>query len=789
MKISFTPNVITNNEFKHNKNSNKKSTQITYTSQINSQKINFYTYQDYNINFTGRTPENFYAQDFNRENMPDSMKEYLNYDYEQRRHIPPEQMMGEVFKYIKIADNFDDVKSIYPNEQLFKSLHKNNQNNRSSILWETKVAKQLSDKPLFKDGSDDFGMYLLRKIYLEGKTIKEINKDFYEKDINDSYRGIITKQIDSQTTSAFGIRYPKSAFWNSFIATREEYKNFFVTLPKNSTNPAVKIQNTNTQTTTINNLDNQNSNNKSVQKTRKYQIKNYQKKLLTGDIKESKADTQEIEKRIRRRFGKDDPEASFIVKYLSPIMAVAAERVHLSEEMKSFCEMENKKGKTSDDEFMFKRFWKHNPNLLNYYAETITDTIDMFEEIYAEGGLIPINKDLEVITANTENKSAIDNVNSEFVELLDYTQTITPEREKRYELHKNLQKDWDEHFITRYGAIPQAPLADSIEENSPSADIKEKPLTTNINKLYIQSLKIQSDIYPSEYSAKYINYMKNNKNIDDDYKAAYSYYVGNNDIDANSLKLSQDEFYDKFTKLEQDFVLNNEKDSIIAKLAIMDVLAENDYRDYKIYTLNTFDLQNINKDKTLIYSIIKNNKQRLNQIYTNYKTPIKPNEAKKIVNELFKQLQNYTPQKQVAQENLSEILLMLKKGTQSEPRAQLLKYILEKAVISSIPYAKIILNQNDTIEEKTVKFENIMYYPIDILLNNDSINLLQIIGAEALQKNINNLDEQVKIALISKISKMNANEMAFFEFTHAEYTNELNKNPEMCKQKYSFVLK
>lgn len=789
MKINFAQNIITNKEVRHNKNTNNQSIPIAPASQINSQHINFYIYQDYNINFTGRTPENFYAQDFNRENMPDSMKEYLNYDYEQRRHIPPEQMMGEVFKYIKVADNFDDVKSIYPNEQLFKSLHKNRQNNRSSILWETKVAKQLSDKPLFKDGSDDFGMYLLRKIYLEGKTVKEINKDFYEKDINDSYRGIITKQIDSQTTSAFGIRYPKSAFWNSFIATREDYKKFFVTLPQNSTNPAVKIQYSNTKATAVNNLDNQNSNSKSVQKTRKYQIKNYQKKLLTGDIKESKADTQEIEKKIRRRFGKDDPEASFIVKYLSPIMAVAAERVHLSEEMKSFCEMENTKGKISDDEFMFKRFWKHNPNLLNYYAETITDTIDMFEEIYADGGLIPINKDLEVITADTENKSAIDNVNSEFVELLDYTQTIAPEREKMYELHKNLQKDWDEHFITRYGAIPQPTLVDSIEQTTPAANIKERPFTTNINKLYNQSLKIESDIYPSEYAAKYINYMKNNKNIDEDYKAAYSHYVGNNDMDVNSLNLSQDEFYAKFTKLEQDFVFNNEKDSIIAKLAIMDVLARNDYRDYKIYTLNTFDLQNMDKDKTLIYSIIKNNKQQLNQIYTSYKTPIKPNEAKKIVNELFKQLQNYTPQDQVAQENLSEVLLMLKNGTKSEPRAQLLKYILEKAVISSIPYAKIILNPNDTVEEKTVKFENIMYYPIDVLLNNDSINLLQMIGAEALQKNIHNLDEQVKIALISKISKMNPNEMAFFQFTNAEYINELNKNPEMCKQKYSFVLK
>ena len=47
--------------------------------------------------------------------MPDSMKEYLFYDYENRQHIPPQQMMAEVFNYLTIADNFDDVKEIYPN--------------------------------------------------------------------------------------------------------------------------------------------------------------------------------------------------------------------------------------------------------------------------------------------------------------------------------------------------------------------------------------------------------------------------------------------------------------------------------------------------------------------------------------------------------------------------------------------------------------------------------------------------------------------------------------------------
>ena len=166
-----------------------------------------YGYQDFNINFRGRTPENFYEQEFNIKFMPETMKKYLNANYEERKHIPPEQIMNESFKYLKITDNFADVKSTYPDEILFKNLHEANLKGRSGILSDIKLAKEMSDTPLFNDGENDFGIYLLRKIYLEGKTIKEINKDFYEKDLNPDYKGIITQPITYGTTSAFGIHY------------------------------------------------------------------------------------------------------------------------------------------------------------------------------------------------------------------------------------------------------------------------------------------------------------------------------------------------------------------------------------------------------------------------------------------------------------------------------------------------------------------------------------------------------------------------------------------------------
>ena len=140
MKITATPHLTPINTYVYNRKKNDKTSQNATNPQISY--TNVHAYQDFGISFTGRTPENFYEQDFNRNNMPQSMKEYLDYDYETRQHIPPEQMMNEVFKYINVADNFEDVKNVYPNEDLFKNLHENKSRNISSVLYEIKPGKR-----------------------------------------------------------------------------------------------------------------------------------------------------------------------------------------------------------------------------------------------------------------------------------------------------------------------------------------------------------------------------------------------------------------------------------------------------------------------------------------------------------------------------------------------------------------------------------------------------------------------------------------------------------------------
>lgn len=417
-----------NKYYYQNKKNNKTNTTQTIPMQMNA-------YQDFNINFRGRTPENFYEQEFNVRHMPERMKKYLQENYEVRKHIPPEQIMNESFKYLEVTENFDEVKDIYPE---FSNLHDANLKGRTGILADIKLSRELSDTPLFKDGSDNLGIYLLRKIYLEGKTIKEINKDFYEKDLNPEYKGAITQPITYGTTSAYGIQYPKTDFWNSFIATRDEYKKFFVDLPKQNKSQLKKEL-----------VKKQHTTEPEKKYTRKYALKKYQKQLLKDDIKKSKGDVEQLEKAIRRRFTKDDPEAAFIVKYLSPIMTIAADRIHLSEEEKLFAET------NKDSENFFARFWKAKPELLEQYSTAITDTIELFEETYESGGMIPINSEYQVIKEGVENTKPIDFVPQRFVELLDYTQTIVPTRLQKYAEHEKLQSKWDEHFKWRYGEIEE----------------------------------------------------------------------------------------------------------------------------------------------------------------------------------------------------------------------------------------------------------------------------------------------------------------------------------------------
>ena len=208
------------NQFKNQKYS---------TSSVPQEKLP-YTYNNYNINFgarINRTPEDFYAQKFNIDNMPITVKEYLFEDFEQRQHMPPAQLQRQAFEYLKLADNVQDIKDMYPDEPLFAHLKElKDTKPNTGILLLLKWDAQTSKTPVFKDKNNkDLTTYLLKKVYLEGKTIEEINNDF-DNDATDAIKhelGVKDKKYFSHTNIyTLGIRYPKLPYYNSFLATRND---------------------------------------------------------------------------------------------------------------------------------------------------------------------------------------------------------------------------------------------------------------------------------------------------------------------------------------------------------------------------------------------------------------------------------------------------------------------------------------------------------------------------------------------------------------------------------------
>ena len=726
-----------------------KITQIDYRPYINSKKQNDNIqqetitnpviqngYKDFNINFRGRTPENFYAQEFNVKNMPETMKSYLNEDYETRKYLPPEQVMNQSFKYLNVIDNFSDVKSTYPDETLFENLHEANLKGRTGILSDIKIAKEMSDTPLLKDGSDDFGMYLLKKIFLEGKTIKEINKDFYEKDLATEYKGAVTQPITYGTTSAYGIKYPKTDFWNSFIATRDEYKKFIVDLPKQNKNDLKKelaakfgtSRNT-TQTTSVRNGA------EKTEKTprRKYSIKKYQRDQIKKDIKDAKADVNKVEKSIRKHFTQNDPEASFIVKYLSPIMTIAADRVHLSEEEKDFAEMLKNQGKKVEN--LFGQFWKAKPELLDYYSTMITDTIDLFEETYEEGGAIPINSEYQVITDKVKNQKPIDFVSPRFLELLDHVQTIVPNRMAKYAKHDELQKEWEEHFRTKYEEVQQETVIPQETSKTNMIDQLEVEAEKNNGKVYTlrgvdgEDIKIVANLdetfsdyirslnrgMPSSYVNASISKALKNPLVTEDAKLSFSVLKLLDRLDDDRI----------LGKTERDCIINVLQSDIVretcaASMAMADVYSEFSEHPERIYRNlqeknQTVDTQELSK-MILLHGGKQEVNAELNRLYSLYRKPLSDAEKLKISNIIVDYLRNFdvkfaesTSSVLCLEQDFIKTLCDIKKMCNDDKHLR--KKLKNKIVTSlkDINFARTLLQKSRNAEQYNAKCELIAH--------------------------------------------------------------------------------
>lgn len=424
-----------------------------------------FAYRDYNISFgerLNRTPENFYAQKFNIENMPDTLKKYLQEDFEERHHMPPAQLQREAFQYLRIADTVEDVKAIYPDEPLFKDLRRiSDTRPTTGTLLLLKWDAQMSQTPLFKDKENkDLTLYLLKKVYLEGKTLEEINKDF-DADSTDAIKkelGVKDKQYFSSTNlRTLGIKYPNLSYYNSFLATRND-KEY---IPRKFTQTRIVSQET-------------------IEKLREAS-----KSWWAGLNEIERA--QQIQKMLD---GKEMADSTF-AKFQGQIMTLAAGKMGFSEKLSQIW-ADRYSDETFTDDFpnydernreIMLEFWNKDPEFKTAYTEALQSIITEFEEAYNNKDTNP--QALETLLNQALNQKA---------------KILSKAREKQH-IKKEMQK------LSR----PQAPVEKAAQQEAsaptPQPDTTPKlsiDITSpkEVNRLYkkkeAESMKYFTDAFKKE---------------------------------------------------------------------------------------------------------------------------------------------------------------------------------------------------------------------------------------------------------------------------------------------------
>lgn len=491
--------------------------------QIQSKfSTNVYTqgyYQDYNLKISfkgGRNPQDFY--EYNKGRMPKTMNDYLHQNYSEHSNLAPVQLMSEAFDDLSVASTVDDIKELYPNEEKFAQLKPANYAAaKTGILRKIYEIKEMSEnpEPLFKDGCDDLTTYIVKKIYLEGKTVKEIDKDF-EKDINPIYE-LAAKAIDTtkadkneskyfsnSTTYSLGIRFPKVDFWNSFISTRDDYAR------------TKRIKTASGKFVNASSKEGIGETGKKIQKKteslpRKYNFNKTNLKRLSDTIVNSKGDASKALKEVKHKSNNKD-ELTFLQQYWSPIMSIATEKIHLSEELIDFNQSRNQTLQVSNDaidKFIngialynkektpMKIFWDERTDLKEHFSNAISDTIILFTETFGADGK-----------------------NKEFEDLLAYAASIKPARELQKLEHDKIQAEYDK-LAEELSPIDNGNTVTKVEEKAEKKIIEqEKPvykyvingeqvilpfdLEEKVNLIF----KNEFGILPSKFTKTYLSTLK-----------------------------------------------------------------------------------------------------------------------------------------------------------------------------------------------------------------------------------------------------------------------------------------
>lgn len=200
------------------------SNQNNQTNPINYNSINFMAAPR-----VDKSMKRFYEFNFNR--FPTTVKIFIDGLIDKFKFSPIETQQN-AFMALNQARNITDVKNLFPKEELFQDL-KNVEDTKATVglLGIYREFKDLYTNGMLNNG-EDISIYLLKKIFLEAKTLDEINLDI-ENDLNKDIKSEFQRRyndsdyICGSTLNSLGIRLPDSAYLNSLKFTREGYSDEF----------------------------------------------------------------------------------------------------------------------------------------------------------------------------------------------------------------------------------------------------------------------------------------------------------------------------------------------------------------------------------------------------------------------------------------------------------------------------------------------------------------------------------------------------------------------------------
>ena len=232
MKISpvfFSVKFNTNN-FSDAKEDNAQSKQYgTYNSFGLKSKFN-----DHLVSFGTRVDkglERFYEA--NKDRMPLPVKDYIE-SLENKKEMTPLEAQKNAFKYLESAKTIDDIKTAFSKYSLFDNLKEPSETGATrGILVSVKENEELLSlsNQKKKKNNENLTVYLVKKIFLEAKTLDEINQEL-EQDLDSDFKTDFkfknpdSKYIHSKTLKALGIELPEREYLNSLRYTKDGYSDY-----------------------------------------------------------------------------------------------------------------------------------------------------------------------------------------------------------------------------------------------------------------------------------------------------------------------------------------------------------------------------------------------------------------------------------------------------------------------------------------------------------------------------------------------------------------------------------